>query len=129
MTTVANLLFPIMDNIVLISHTHREDPAWGDLKAKIEQRQLQRGEHPDTHPYVFQNLTQLPAIIQLQRERIMEDKQNDAPHVRQLLLILNDMFGEVLSPLWEGEGDIRWHMRRKCLQICMICNGAIPRSR
>ena len=82
MTTVANLLFPIMDNIVLISHTHREDPAWGDLKAKIEQRQLQRGEHPDTHPYVFQNLTQLPAIIQLQRERVMEDKQNDAPHTQ-----------------------------------------------
>ena len=51
MTTVANLLFPIMDNIVLISHTHREDPAWGPLKQRNEERQISRGEHPDTHPF------------------------------------------------------------------------------
>ena len=95
MTTVANLLFPIMDNIVLISHTHREDPAWGPLKQRIEERQISRGEHPDTHPFVFENLTQLPAIIALQRERVREDKENNAPHVRQLLLILDDLLGDM----------------------------------
>ena len=95
MTTVANLLFPIMDNIVLISHTHREAPAWGTLKSRIEERQISRGEHPDTHPFVFENLTQLPAIIALQRERVREDKENNAPHVRQLRLVLDDMLGDM----------------------------------
>ena len=35
MLTVANELFPIMDKIVIFSHSHRLDPAFGELKQKL----------------------------------------------------------------------------------------------
>ena len=74
MTTVANLLFPVMDNIVLISHTHTEDPAWGPLKQRVEERQISRAEHPDTHPFVFENLDS--SRLEPTRVKIEVDSQN-----------------------------------------------------
>ena len=36
MLTIADALFPVMDRVVIFSHSHRLDPAFGNLKQKIE---------------------------------------------------------------------------------------------
>ena len=77
MLTVANHLYPIMDRIVLFSSSHKLDPAWTDLKDKVAARNIARGEHPDTHPFTFTNLTKLDQIIQEQVHRVMEAKETD----------------------------------------------------
>ena len=69
MLTVANELFPIMDKIVIFSHSHRLDPAFGELKQKIEARMLAKGEDPNLHPYTFENLNALPRVLAEQREK------------------------------------------------------------
>ena len=45
MTTVANLLQPVMERTILISHSHKFDPAWQELKDKLHQKAVSRGEH------------------------------------------------------------------------------------
>ena len=39
----ADALFPVMDRVVIFSHSHRLDPAFGNLKQKIEDKMMQRG--------------------------------------------------------------------------------------
>ena len=43
MLTVADALFPTMDRIVIFSHAHRLDPAWAELKERVEAKMLARG--------------------------------------------------------------------------------------
>ena len=96
MNTVANVLYPIMDRIVLFSSSHKLDPAWTDLKDKVAARNIQRlGEHPDTHPFTFTNLTKLDQIIQEQVHRVMEEKENGNKHFSQMLVILDDLLGSM----------------------------------
>ena len=40
MLTVANEMFPVMDKVVIFSHSHRLDPAFGELKQNIEAKML-----------------------------------------------------------------------------------------
>ena len=75
--TITNHLYPIMDRIILFSSSHKLDPAWTDLKDKVSARNIARGEHPDTHPFTFTNLTQLDRVVQEQIHRVMEAKEND----------------------------------------------------
>ena len=35
------------------------DPAWTDLKDREAARKINRGEHPDVHPFTFTSLTKL----------------------------------------------------------------------
>ncbi len=70
MLTIADALLPVMDRVVFFSHSHRLDPAFGSLKQKIEEKMMQRGENPQTHPYTFDNLQSLPKVLALQRERV-----------------------------------------------------------
>ena len=95
MLTVANHLFPIMDRIVLFSSSHKLDPAWTDLKEKVAARNIARGEHPDTHPFTFTNLTQLDRVVQEQVHRVMEAKETDEKHIPQMLVILDDLLGSM----------------------------------
>ncbi len=44
MLTVANALLPIMERLVIFSHSHRLDPAYIDLKEKLKEKSLRRGE-------------------------------------------------------------------------------------
>ena len=91
MLTVANILYPIMDRIVLFSSSHKLDPAWTDLKDKVAARNIARGEHPDTHPFTFTNLVKLDQVIQEQVHRVMEAKETDEKHIPQMLVILDDI--------------------------------------
>ena len=95
MLTVANVLYPIMDRIVLFSSSHKLDPAWTELKDKVAARNIARGEHPDTHPFTFTNLTQLDRVVQEQVHRVMEAKENDEKHIPQMLIILDDLLGSM----------------------------------
>ena len=95
MTTVANLLQPVMERTILISHSHKFDPAWQELKDKLHEKAIKRGEHPDTHPYCFDNLTHLPAIVSEQKMRVLEAKESNAPVMPSLLLILDDLLGDM----------------------------------
>ena len=95
MLTVANNLYPIMDRIVLFSSSHKLDPAWTELKDKVAARNIQRGEHPDTHPFTFTNLTQLDRVVQEQVHRVMEEKESGNKHISQMLIILDDLLGSM----------------------------------
>ena len=63
MLTIADALLPVMDRVVIFSHSHRLDPAFGSLKQKIEENIMQRGENPQTHPCTFDNLQSLPKVL------------------------------------------------------------------
>ena len=84
-----------MDRIVLFSSSHKLDPAWTDLKDKVAARNISRGEHPDTHPFTFTNLTKLDQIIQEQVHRVMEEKESGNKHISQMLIILDDLLGSM----------------------------------
>ena len=53
MLTVANALLPIMERVVIFSHSHRLDPAYIDLKDRLKEKALKRGETPEAHPFVY----------------------------------------------------------------------------
>ena len=95
MLTVANELFPIMDKTVIFSHSHRLDPAFGELKQKIEAKMLAKGEDPNLHPYTFENLNALPRILAEQREKVQEAKDLDKKRLPQLMILCADMLGEM----------------------------------
>ena len=96
MLTVANALQPVMDRTVIFSHSHRLDPAYIDLKDRLREKALQRGENPDTHPIAYDNLLHLGRVLQEQRERVQEAKDPGTKgNIPQLLLILDDMLGEM----------------------------------
>ena len=46
MLTVAQSLLPIMERVVIFSHSHRLDPAYIELKEKLNEKSLKRGENP-----------------------------------------------------------------------------------
>ncbi len=96
MLTVANAILPIMERVVIFSHSHRLDPAYIDLTDKLKQKTIRRGETPEAHPFVYDSLTHLPRVLSEQRERAQEAKDNNSKaHIPQLLIILDDMLGEM----------------------------------
>ena len=96
MLTVANILMPVMERIIIFSHSHRLDTAYLDIKEKLRAKALKRGENPDTHPVVYDNLIHLPKVLNEQRERVQELKDTGTKaNIPQLLLILDDMLGEM----------------------------------
>ena len=96
MLTVANAILPIMERVVIFSHSHRLDPAYIDLKDKLKAKSLRRGETPETTPFVYDNLIHLPKVLNAQRERVQEAKDTGSKaNIPQLLLILDDMLGEM----------------------------------
>ena len=74
MLTVANALMPVMNRIIIFSHSHRLDSAYIELKDKLKQKALQRGENPETSPVAYDNLLHLPKVLNEQRERAQEAK-------------------------------------------------------
>ena len=74
MLTVANAILPIMERVVIFSHSHRLDPAYIDLKDKLSEKSLRRGETPESNPFVYDNLLHLPKVLNAQRERVQEAK-------------------------------------------------------
>ena len=95
MLTVTDAIFPVMDRIVIYSHSHRLDPAWQKLKERIHQKMISQGEDPNLHPFCFENLTSLPKVLALQRERVQDAKERGDSKLPQLLIILSDMLGEM----------------------------------
>lgn len=96
MLTVVNALLPIMERVVIFSHSHRLDNAYAELKEKLKQKSLQRGETPEAHPFVYDNLIHLPKVLNEQRERVQEAKDTEAKgNIPQLLLVFDDMMGDL----------------------------------
>ena len=75
---IANVTFPVFEHIILVSKTHRLDVSWNQLKERIAERNIARGEHPDTHPFVFDSTLALPKIVHEQTMRVREAKESDA---------------------------------------------------
>ena len=102
--TIINAVLPVMDRVVIFSHSispHSStplDPAWQELREKIADKARARGENPETHPFVFDSLAQLPRVIAQQRERVQEGKDTGATVLPQLLVVLSDMLGEQRNP-------------------------------
>ena len=96
MLTVANALMPIMERVVIFSHSHRLDNAFIDIKARLREKALKRGDNPDTHPIAYENLIHLPKVLNEQRERVQELKDTDTEaHIPQLLILVDDMSGDM----------------------------------
>ena len=90
MLTVANALMPVMERVVIFSHSHRLDPAYIDLKDRLKEKALKRGETPEVHPFVYDSLLHLPKVLNEQRERAQEAKDSGSKaHIPQLLLIFD----------------------------------------
>jgi hypothetical protein len=127
--TIVNAVPPVMDRVVIFAHSispHSHtplDPAWADLREKIADKARARGDNPETHPFVFDSLAQLPRVIAQQRERVQELKDTGAKVLPQLLVILSDMLGEQRNPHVE-----LWATRGRHAGISLSCDSQVVRG-
>ena len=93
---IENLL-PLFSNFAVFSHTIKVDPSFDGLLAKIKRRlqSLDVDTEDPENEYRFENLGELPRVMNKQQQVIKEEREMGKAPLSQMLVYIDDMLGDL----------------------------------
>ena len=89
-------LLPVFSNFAVFSHTIKVDPSFDGLLAKIKRRleSLDVDTEDPENEYKFENLNDLPRVMNKQQQAIKEEWEIGKP-LSQMCIYIDDMLGDL----------------------------------
>ena len=89
-------LLPVFSNFAVFSHTIKVDPSFDGLLAKIKRRleSLDVDTEDPENEYKFENLNELPRVMNKQQQAIKEEREIGKP-LSQMCIYIDDMLGSL----------------------------------
>ena len=81
----------------MFSHTIKVDPSFDGLLAKIKRRlqSLDVDTEDPENDYRFENLSELPRVMNKQQQVIKEEREMGKAPLSQCLIYIDDMLGDI----------------------------------
>ena len=91
------VLMPLFSNYAVFSHTIRVDPSFDGLLSKIKRRleSLDVDTEDPENEYRFENLSELPRVMNKQQQVIKEERDMGKAPLSQMLIYIDDMLGDL----------------------------------
>ena len=91
------VLLPLFSNFAVFSHTIKVDPSFDGLLKKIKRRleQLDVDTEDPENEFKFENLNELPRVMNKQQQTIKEEREMGKAPLSQMLIYIDDMLGDL----------------------------------